>query len=277
MAFDREQHPLPRALSPSRLLDFQACPRKYEYSAVRKIKQPATYATTKGRFAHAILERLFLLPKEERTIERARSFVEESLALVITDDVRVDINYDDALEAKLRAETDQILVTYFSMEDPTSVTVASVDGRDAVELEIKQDVKGAPLYGILDRLDRDEHGNLVIVDYKTGSFPRPDYETSAFANAALYVGLCEALLGETPVSVRLLYIAVGQPLERPTSAIFPDARTDAAARDWGRINAAYERGNFVPTPSVSSCRFCPAAYKDLCRAEGVNIPEPRRR
>ena len=277
MSFDPAQHPLPERLSPSRLLDFQACPRKYEYSAVRRIKQPASYASTKGRFAHAILERLFLSPAPERTIDLARSFIPESLTHVVTDDVKADLGYDEAMEAKLLRETEAILTTYFAMEDPTTVQLATVNGESAVELPIKENVKGAPLYGILDRLDRDANGNLVIVDYKTGSLPRVEYVTGAFANSALYVGLCEALLDETPVSVRLLYIAAGETLERPTKEIFPDARTDAAARDWGRINAAYARGNFVPTPSVRSCRFCPEAYKDLCRADGVSIPTPTRR
>jgi len=148
-----------------------------------------------------------------------------------------------------------------------------------VELPLTATINGAPLYGILDRLDRDEDGSLVIVDYKTGKYPSGDYVSSAFANAAIYVALCEAELGERPSKVRLLYVASGQPLERRAEDIFPDQRADAAARAWVSIKEAHAAGNFVPRPSASACRFCPADYQARCRAEGVDVvvAAPRRR
>jgi putative RecB family exonuclease len=276
MSFNPADHPLPRALSPSRLNDFQACPRKYEYSAVRKIKQPASYASVKGRFVHAILEYLFGLPADERTIDRATSpeALARAQAVVITDDVRLDLTYDSALEAKLLAETSTIIATYFAMEDPTQVVLATVDDQPGIEIGIREEIQGAPLYGILDRLDRDSDGGLVIVDYKTGSVPRNEnYLSSAFANAALYVELCKAKLSETPVKIRLLYVGAGRAVERTSAEIFPEARAHAASRAWSRIGAAYEAGDFPATPSASACRFCPEDYKALCRADGVKVVE----
>ena len=70
MSFTQE---LPRSLSPSRLSDFQTCPRRYQYASIERIPQPASYATAKGRFAHFVFEQLFTLAPEERTIERARA------------------------------------------------------------------------------------------------------------------------------------------------------------------------------------------------------------
>ena len=58
MTFTQE---LPRSLSPSRLSDFQTCPRRYQYASVERIPQPASYATAKGRFVHYVFERLFML------------------------------------------------------------------------------------------------------------------------------------------------------------------------------------------------------------------------
>ena len=277
MSFDPAEFPLPRALSPSRLNDFQSCPRKYEYSAVRKLPQPASYASVKGRFVHAILEHLYQLPAPERTIEMAHSFIPLATDSELTADVRADLHYDEALEAKLLAETDAILRTYFDMEDPTSVTIVPYKDSDGVEIKMFADYEGAPLYGILDRLDRDDEGNLVIVDYKTGSVPRGDYISSAFANSAIYAVLCEQLLGEMPARIRLLYIATGDVLERSTKEVFPAARAQAAAKAWVNIKKAHEAGNFVPNPSPNNCRWCPADYKDRCRADGYPIPEPQRR
>ena len=53
MAFEQ---PLPKSLSPSRLADFQTCPRRYQHASVERIPQPASYATAKGRFVRHLLE-----------------------------------------------------------------------------------------------------------------------------------------------------------------------------------------------------------------------------
>ena len=279
MSFDPTVVALPRALSPSRLQDFQSCPRKYEYSAVLKLPQPASYASVKGRFVHAILERLFGLVPEQRTREAADLFIPESLEAELTPEVRTELRYDEALEATLLAETRHILDQYFTMEDPSAVVLYEHHDEKAVELPLTADINGAPLYGILDRLDRDADGNLVIVDYKTGKYPSGDYVSSAFANAALYVALCEAVIGVRPTLVRLLYVASGQPLERRAEEIFPTERALAAANAWQSIKEAHAAGNFTPRPSASACRFCPADYQVRCRAEGVDVvvATPRRR
>src|SRR5580698_7216324 len=146
MTFTQE---LPRSLSPSRLSDFQACPRRYQYASIERIPQPASYATAKGRFAHFVFEQLFNLSPEERTIDRAREFLPAAVEEILTEDVRVDIGMDDAMMMRLLKETELIITTYFEMEDPTSVT------SEGVELRLGALVDGAPLFGILDRLDRD--------------------------------------------------------------------------------------------------------------------------
>lgn len=261
MAFDQ---PLPKSLSPSRLADFQTCPRRYQHASIERIPQPASYATAKGRFLHYLFEQLFNLPAPERTIEVLRGFVGAAGEAILTEDVRADIALDDALMTKLLRETEDIIARYFEMEDPTTVH------SEGVELRLGVDVNGTPLYGILDRLDRDEDGNLTIVDYKTGSLPNRNYDSQTFANTELYAALCEAKLGERPTSIRLLYVAHATAIERDVSEVVTRARADAATNAWSRITRYYDDGDFPATPSRNACRFC--SFKDLCRAEGVPVP-----
>ena len=257
-------HALPTALSPSRLQDFQACPRRFQYASIERIAQPATYATAKGRFAHYVFEHLFKLEPDERTIERARGFVSPAQASVLDERVREDLAMDEAMFDKMTREVEDIIVRYFKMEEPTTVR------HEGVELRLSVEVEGVPMLGILDRLDRAESGELVIVDYKTGSLPNRDYDTKTFANTELYAALCEAKFGERPLSIRLLYVAHGQAIERRVSDVVVRARTSAAVKAWERIHRYYDEGAFPATPSLNTCRFC--AYQTQCRASGVSVP-----
>ncbi len=255
---------LPQSLSPSRLSDFQACPRRYQHASIERIPQPASYATAKGRFAHYVFEQLFALPAPERTMARAREFVEPAIAAILTEECRLDIAMDDAMLAKLLAETEEIIVTYFTMEDPTTIT------SEGVELRLGATVDGAPLFGILDRLDRNTDGSLTIVDYKTGGLPNRNYDSQTFANAELYAALCTEYFGEQPTTIRLMYVAKGETIERKVTDVVVKARSHSASHAWTRINSYYDDGEFPATPSVNACRFC--AYKTICRANGVQVP-----
>jgi putative RecB family exonuclease len=255
--------PLPKSLSPSRLGDFQACPRRYQYASVERIAQPATYATAKGRFVHFILEGLFRLEPAERSAERARALVPEAIEAVLTSDVREELAMDEAMLARMLREADEIIGNYFSMEDPSAVAP------EGVELRLGVTVDGVPLFGILDRLDR-EGDELVIVDYKTGALPNRDYDARTFANTEIYAALCAAKLGETPSKIRLLYVAHGQAVERPVTEVSLSARRRSARAAWDQIGRYYDAGDFPAKPSVNTCRFC--AYKDRCRSSGVRVP-----
>lgn len=260
MAFDQ---PLPSALSPSRLSDFQACPRRYQHASIERIPQPATYATAKGRFVHYVFEHLFLLSANERTIDAARALVAPAVDEILTEDVRHEIDLDDAMLKRLLEETETIIIRYFEMEDPAKVA------SEGVELRIGVNVAGAPLFGILDRLDRDEDGSLTIVDYKTGRLPNRNYDSQTFANTELYAALCEAELGERPAKIRLMYVTHGEAIERPISIVNVNARAQAAVSAWTKINRYYDDGEFPATPSKNACRFC--SFKDLCRSNGVAV------
>jgi len=247
----------PQYLSPSRLADFQACPRRYQHVSVDRVRQPASYASAKGSFVHAVFESLFHLPVGERTRDAAISFLPEAATRVLTDVVKSEIGYDEVMAARLDTEARQMIERYFIMEDPNSVV------SEGVELPLNVTIDGAPLYGILDRLDRDENDDLVIVDYKTGAVPSRNFDSQTFANAEIYALMCQeatAPVLKRPVSIRLHYVAAGVTLERPVTPVVLRARREAAVTAWQRISLYYEKyltGEAFPaTPSKNACRFC---------------------
>ena len=89
MAFDQ---PLPQSLSPSRLSDFQACPRRYQHASIERIPQPASYASAKGRFVHYVFEHLFLLRQQpNEPIDARASFVEPAQGEILSRGRREEI------------------------------------------------------------------------------------------------------------------------------------------------------------------------------------------
>ena len=261
MTFER---PLPASLSPSRLQDFQSCPRKFQHASIDRIPQPATKATALGRFVHYVLEQVFKLDNAQRGDHQVGAYLNDAVANILTDDVRTDLGLTEVTTSSFVAEGERIAKNYFTMEDATARQVEGVEQRLNVEID------GVPLVGILDRLDREDDGSLTIVDYKTGRLPNVNYLSSTFANTELYAAMCEAALGETPKQIRLLYVGAGEAIERPVTEVVVGARRKAAVNAWSSINHYYADGGFPARPSANSCRFC--AYKPLCRASGVAVP-----
>ncbi len=261
MAMDQ---PLPGALSPSRLADFQQCPRRFQHSTIDRIPQPATYATAKGNVAHHMFEHLFKSEPAERTDVRARELAANAEDVVLTAKVKDEASLDESQLARMRREINGVVTSYFSMEDPRTVNA------EGVELRLTQDLGGVTMLGILDRLDRERDGSLSIVDYKTGSLPNRRFDTQTFANTELYAALCEQALGERPQRIRLLYVAHGEAIERPVTESVTIARRKFAAGAWRKIEQYYDEGAFPATPSVNACRFC--SYKQRCRDAGVAVP-----
>ena len=63
------------ALSPSRAADFMQCPLLYRFRVVDRLPQAPSSAAARGTLVHAVLERLFDLPADQRTYDAARALL----------------------------------------------------------------------------------------------------------------------------------------------------------------------------------------------------------
>ena len=61
--------------------------------------------------------------------------------------------------------------------------------------------------GIIDRLELDDDGELVVTDYKTGGAPGEGWEQKSMAGVHIYSLLCERMFGRRPARVQLLYLS----------------------------------------------------------------------
>lgn len=262
--------PVPSSLSPSRVSSFTSCPMQFRFSSVQRLPEPPGVATTKGSVVHLALEKLFELPNEQRTPDMLATKLAEALADYATDPDYVGLQLDEAGALKFENDCNKLIERYFDMEDPRQI--------DAIGLEIRLAAKvgSLELRGIIDRLELDDNGDLVVTDYKTGRAPSGNFEQKSLSGVHFYSFLCEAVLGKRPSKIRLMYLSSGETIETtPTaqSVKFIDTRTAAV---WKAVERACISGDFRPNKSrlCDWCRFqewCPAfdGNPDLAATEAV--------
>jgi putative RecB family exonuclease len=246
---------IPTSLSPSRVESFLSCPLAFRFSSIERLPDPPTVATTRGSLVHRALELFFLAPAAERTASALDRAVDVTVAEYREHDDYLHLDLDERESAKLFDESRQLAANYLRMEDPTTV-------RDiGLELRLEASVGDLTLRGIIDRLDLDDDGGLVVVDYKTGRPPSPGWERNSMSGIHFYAFLCESVFGRRPTEIRLMYLSSGESIRTtPTaqSTKFMTTRTQAV---WKAVTAACERDDFRPRQS-KLCTFC--AYQRWC-------------
>src|SRR4029077_5201279 len=104
--------------------------------------------------------------------------------------------------AGFHADAEVLVRKYFEIEDPREITVLGVELRVSAET-----ADGVVTRGIIDRLELDADGELVVTDYKTGREPGEGWEQQSLAGVHIYSLLCEKMLGRRPKRVQLLYLS----------------------------------------------------------------------
>jgi putative RecB family exonuclease len=250
---------IPTSLSPSRVESFLSCPLAFRFASIEKLPDPPTVATTRGSLVHRALELLFLEPAPDRTSDALDRCVDVAIEEYRVHDDFVLLGLDGDAADAFFAEARRIAANYLRMEDPTTV-------RDiGLELRLEAPVGDLSLRGIIDRLDLDDDGELVVVDYKTGRAPRAGWERTSMSGIHFYAFLCETVFGRRPAEIRLMYLASGEVIRTaPTaqSTRFMTTRTNAV---WKAVATACERDDFRPKPS-NLCNYC--AYQRWCPEYG---------
>jgi putative RecB family exonuclease len=251
--------PVPRSLSPSKVSSFTDCALAFRFSVIDRLPEPPSAAATRGTLVHAALERLHLLPPAERTVDAALGCLADA-SVELRDDpeyVGLELRGDD--EVAFHAEAAELVRNYFRLEDPRTVRAIGL------ELMLTAEVDGLPLRGIIDRLELDDDGGLVVTDYKTGAAPSTQYERKRLSGVHIYSLLCEELLGRRPARVQLLFLRdplaiITEPSDRSTRGT---RRTLGAV--WKAVERACDREDFRPQPS-RLCEWC--SFRAYCPAFG---------
>lgn len=251
------ENPRLATLSPSRAGDFKTCPQLFKFRAIDRLPEPTSIYQARGTTAHLALQRLFDHPEDERTPERLFDLFREAWTEIRSDEEFEGLFETVEEERRWGIESLELLANYFSVEDPRSF-----EPEDR-ELDMTEDLDGIVIRGILDRMNRDEEGKLVILDYKSGKAPPERYALSAFFALKIYALLIRNRTGETPKEVQLLYLNGPTLYRLPIDDRQLDAMDGQLRALWKAIERAMETDRWPARPG-RLCDWC--SFKDLCPA-----------
>ncbi|MCH7582350.1 MAG: PD-(D/E)XK nuclease family protein [Acidobacteria bacterium] len=251
------ENPRLETLSPSRAGDFKTCPQLFKFRAIDRLPEPTSIYQARGTTAHIALQRLFDDPLDERTPDRLFDLFREAWTEVRGEEEFEGLFADEDEERKWGLESLELLGNYFAIEDPKSF-----DPEDR-ELDMLEDLDGIVIRGILDRIDRDADGQLIITDYKTGKAPPEKYALSSFFALKIYALLIRKRTGETPKELRLLYLNGPTLYRLPIDDQQLDAMDVQLRALWKAIERALATDRF-PTRRGRLCDWC--SFQEICPA-----------
>jgi putative RecB family exonuclease len=247
---------LPASLSPSKVVSFKDCALAFKFSAIDRLPEPPSPPAAKGTLVHRALELLYGREPAERTIENALHDLDRAWDDVLATDEYAGMEIPD----DFRSSAATLVRRYFDLEDPTKIRPIGLELFLSTPLNDRVNLRG-----IIDRLELDEDGELVVTDYKTGKVPGERQEQGRLTGVHFYSYLCEKLFGRRPARIQLLYLGepvaiIATPSEQSTRGL--ERKVGAI---WTAIERACERDDFRPRPSAL-CSWC--SFKEHCPAFG---------
>jgi putative RecB family exonuclease len=255
--------PLPASLSPSKVASFKDCALAFRLSAIDRLPEPPSPHAAKGTLVHRALE--LLMWEEEgagRTLTAALEKLDRAIPEVLGGPEYGSLVLGDEEREEFLADAERLVRNYFALEDPTAVRVLGT------ELRLSVSIGTLTLSGIIDRLDLDADGGLVVTDYKTGRAPSIQREQSRLGGVHFYAFLCEQVLGQRPARVQLLHVREPLAISTvPSDQSIQGLRQQIAAI-WSAVEQACVREDFRPKPGWL-CDHC--AYHEYCPAVGGDL------
>jgi putative RecB family exonuclease len=235
---------------------FTSCPLAFRFGYIERLPEPPSAPATKGSLVHLALQYLMWRPPAERTLDAALVDLRRAAAEYAAHPDCADLEMTADEWAEFHADSEVLVRRYFEIEDPRDVTVLGVELRVSAET-----AEGVVLRGIIDRLELDANGDLVVTDYKTGSAPSEGWEQKSLAGVHVYSLLCERMFGRRPARVQLLYLSkperiITAPSDQSLRGV--EVKSNAVMR---AVRTACARDDFRPRASAL-CAFC--SFREFC-------------
>lgn len=250
------------AASPSKLLAWLDCPRRYRMQYLDRPRPQARAQrahTSVGIATHNALRDFWDLPTGQRTPAGVAELVRQSW---------IDVGFRDPEQSMAwRLRVREAVVDYLRGIDRDRQPVG-------LERSVSLKTEALALTGRVDRLD-DRDGELVVVDYKTGRQVPTDDDARTSLPLALYAAAVSRMFRRPCLRVELHHVPTARVVAHdhtPESLQRKVAEAESIASDLRRADAEFleqgvESRSFAPRPSAL-CGWCD--YRAHC-AEGQQM------
>lgn len=249
----------PQYLSASSISTWEQCPQRYKYSRIDGIPEPETEAQVMGTFVHEVLENLYRLPSEQRTLANAQQMSRAVWAKGWIERL-ASLNMNESQMREFRWKSWWCVENLWMVEDPIQLNPIGVESEYNVEV-----LPGIKIKGFVDRITEVGDG-IKITDYKTGKFPRAAYMDQKWFQLLLYKVVVEKTLDKSVKEVQLIYLKDGKSVGRTTTAQDDEAVLERVSNVHSEIQTSLRTGEF-PTKVSRLCDWC--YYKKICPAWGA--------
>ncbi|MFZ1286447.1 MAG: PD-(D/E)XK nuclease family protein [Candidatus Phosphoribacter sp.] len=251
------------AASPSRLLAWLDCPRRYRFAYLDRPRPPARPQrahTSVGVAVHNALRDWWDQP--QRSAEAAAALVGRSW---------IDLGFRDSEQSRRWRERSQAEVAAYVRGLDATVPPLGLERTAAFKTSV------LAFFGRIDRLD-DRAGQLVVVDYKTGRHRLTDEDARTSLPLALYAAAVWKMFRRPCLRVELHHVPTGTiaAFEHTSESLTRKVReAESIAADLRRADARYaaqvpDAASFTPRVSPL-CQWCD--YRAHCREGQQAGPE----
>ena len=251
---------LPKRVSFSQMALFQQCGLKYFFSYIDNGREPPTAALAGGSITHDVVERLYRLPNDERTLPKAIEILREYGPKFLAQPEYKKFADDLKMKHSVREAVENL----FAVENPKELLVQP----EHLEMELNVDINGVNFFGKVDRFTQD--GVNRVTDYKTGKSPGK-FVDGKLAQPYLYALGYKTQHDIDVDEVELIFLNAKEVIRRPAdwglvTKVGEDLATMRSESELSISNSAWDA-------KVSKlCDYC--AFQEVCPARNPDAPLP---
>lgn len=251
----------PAYLSPSSINTFVQCPLKFKINKFDNIKEPPSWATHLGSFTHEVLEHLYQLDPEDRTLDAVKSLASELWAANDWEQQVLALAEPQGDIRQFKIAAFNNMKNLWELEDPTETEL------DGMEEEVDALVEGVAMKGRIDRYIVADDGSLIISDYKTGKVPNPRFndQNKQFFQLLAYAAMLKESAHLETSKLELLYLTASTKHSLDVTPVTLSTAKRTIVETKESLDASCSSGNF--TANVSKlCDWCHFKKIGVCPA-----------